>query len=230
MAHRPHPPARRRGGANAGAVKRVVVLISGRGSNLQALLQAELPGRIVAVISNDPAAAGLDFARRAGVSTAVVHHRDYAERTLFDQALAKVVDAHQPDLLVLAGFMRVLGSEFVTHYTGRIINIHPSLLPAFPGVHTHSRALAQGVRVHGATVHFVTPALDRGPIIVQAVVPVLSADDEHTLAARVLVQEHKILPQAVRWFLDGRLRVVDGRVTVDGIAARDQALISPEDQ
>jgi phosphoribosylglycinamide formyltransferase-1 len=210
-------------------VKRVVVLISGRGSNLQALLRAPLPGQIVAVLSNEPSAGGLDIARQAGVAAAVVRHRDFPDRESFDRALAAAVDAHRPDLLVLAGFMRILSDWFVARYAGRMLNIHPSLLPAFPGVHTHRRALAEGVRVHGATVHFVTPQLDHGPIIVQAAVPVRQGDDEQTLAARVLAQEHKILPQAVRWFLDGRLQIAGGRVTVDGADAGEQALISPEE-
>jgi phosphoribosylglycinamide formyltransferase-1 len=210
-------------------VKRVVVLISGRGSNLQALVQAPLPGQIAAVVSNEPAAGGLEIARQAGIATAVVHHRDFPDRDSFDRALAARVDAHAPDLVVLAGFMRILTDWFVAHYAGRLINVHPSLLPAFQGVHTHRRALAEGVRVHGATVHFVTPALDHGPIIVQAAVPVLQSDDEQALAARVLSQEHQILPRAVRWFLNGRLRIVDGRVQVDGAEAAPPALISPEE-
>jgi phosphoribosylglycinamide formyltransferase-1 len=210
-------------------VKQIVVLISGRGSNLQALLQAPLPGRIAAVVSNEPAAGGLDIAKRAGVYTAVVHHRDFPDRDSFDRALAAGIDAHAPDLVVLAGFMRILTDWFVTRYAERLINIHPSLLPAFQGVHTHRRALAEGVRVHGATAHFVTPALDHGPIIVQAAVPVLQGDDEQALAARVLAQEHKILPQAARWFLEGRLRVVDGHVLVDGARATPATLICPEE-
>jgi phosphoribosylglycinamide formyltransferase-1 len=210
-------------------VKRIVVLISGRGSNLQALLQAPLPGRIAAVVSNEPAAGGLDIAKRAGVQTAVVHHRDFPDRESFDRALCAGIDEHAPDLVVLAGFMRILTDWFVTRYAGRLINIHPSLLPAFQGVHTHRRALAEGVRVHGATVHFVTTALDHGPIIVQAAVPVLQGDDEQALAARVLAQEHKILPQAVRWFLEGRLRVAEGRVLVAGAGATPATLICPEE-
>lgn len=210
-------------------MKRIVVLISGRGSNLQALLQAPLPGRIAAVVSNEPAAGGLDIARHAGVQTALVHHRDFPDRESFDRALCAAIDAHAPDLVVLAGFMRILTDWFVTRYAGRLINIHPSLLPAFQGVHTHRRALAEGVRVHGATVHFVTAALDHGPIIVQAAVPVLDGDDEQALAVRVLTQEHKILPQAVRWFLEGRLHIADGRVLVDGARAAPAALICPEE-
>jgi phosphoribosylglycinamide formyltransferase-1 len=208
-------------------VKHVVVLISGRGSNLQALLAAPLPGRVAAVVSNEPAARGLDLARHAGVPTTVVPHREFADRLAFDRALAEAIDQHVPDLVVLAGFMRILTDWFVERYAGRLINIHPSLLPAFQGTHTHRRALDEGVRVHGATVHFVTPALDHGPIIVQAAVPVRQTDSEETLAARVLEQEHRILPQAVRWFLDGRLRLQGGRVLVEGPVTAPAALISP---
>ena len=209
-------------------MKHVVVLISGRGTNLQALLATTLPGRIAAVVSNEPAARGLDLARHAGVPTAVVPHRDFPDRQAFDHALAEAIDRNSPDLVVLAGFMRILTDWFVERYSGRLINIHPSLLPAFQGTDTHRRALEEGVRVHGATVHFVTPALDHGPIIVQAVVPVRQADSEETLAARVLEQEHHILPLAVRWFLEGRLRVDGNRVLIEGpVAAAPAALISP---
>jgi phosphoribosylglycinamide formyltransferase-1 len=209
-------------------VKQVVILISGRGSNMQALLQAPLPGRVAAVISNEPTARGLDLARLAGVPTTVVHHRDFPDRESFDRALAAAIDRHAPDLVVLAGFMRILTEWFVEHYRGRLINIHPSLLPAFQGVHTHRRALQEGVRVHGATVHFVTLALDHGPIIVQAAVPVLPDDTEEALAARVLEQEHRILPQAVRWFLEGRLQIECSRVRVEGVGREPAALICPE--
>jgi phosphoribosylglycinamide formyltransferase-1 len=209
-------------------VKRIVVLISGRGSNLQALLAAPLPGRIAAVVSNEPSARGLDLARSASVPTALVPHREFPDRPAFDRALADAVDRHAPDLVVLAGFMRILTGWFAERYAGRLINIHPSLLPAFQGTHTHRRALEEGVRVHGATVHFVTPTLDHGPIIVQAAVPVLQSDNEERLAARVLEQEHRILPQAVRWFLDGRLRVDGNRVLVDGLNGTGVALICPD--
>lgn len=189
-------------------MKSIVILVSGRGSNMQAIVDAAIPGvRIAAVVSNRPDAGGLAFAAARGIDTAVVDHKAHADRAAFDHALAECIDAFQPDLVVLAGFMRVLTDAFVRRYEGRLINIHPSLLPAFPGLHTHRRALEAGVRVHGATVHFVTPALDCGPIIIQAVVPVLQGDDEAHLAARVLVQEHRIYPQAVRWFVDGRLSV-----------------------
>lgn len=196
--------------AMAAGEKSVVILISGRGSNMEAMLRAQLPGRVAAVISNRPHAAGLAYARERGVATAVVDHRGFDSRQAFDAALAQEIDRHAPGLVVLAGFMRVLGDEFVRRFEGRLMNIHPSLLPAFPGLHTHRRALEAGVRLHGCTVHFVTPALDNGPIIIQAAVPVLPGDDEERLAARVLVQEHRIYPQAVRWFLEGRLQCTAG--------------------
>ena len=180
-------------------------------------MRAQIPGlRVAAVISNKADAAGLAFAAERGIATAVVAHRDFASRDAFDAALRQAIDGFAPDAVILAGFMRVLGEDFVTHYHGRLINIHPSLLPTFAGLHTHRRALAEGVRVHGATVHFVTPTLDSGPIIVQAAVPVLADDDEDRLAARVLVQEHRIFPQALRWWAADRMRLGDdGRVQVD---------------
>ena len=192
----------------------IVVLISGRGSNLRALVEAGLP--VHAVISNRAQAAGLDFARVRGIATRAIEHTAFASRELFEDALAAAIDAHAPRALLLAGFMRVLGAPFVQRYDGRMLNIHPSLLPAFPGLHTHARALAAGARVHGATVHFVTPVLDHGPIILQAAVPVVATDDEASLAKRVLAQEHRIYPLAVRWLLEGLLDVADGRVRVRG--------------
>jgi len=198
------------------AEKSLVILISGRGSNMEALLEAALPGRISAVISNEPAARGLETARKHGIPTAVVNHREYADRAAFDNALAAEIDRHRPDLVVLAGFMRVLTAPFIERYHGRLMNIHPSLLPAFPGLHTHRRALAEGAREHGCTMHFVTPVVDAGPIILQASVPVLKGDTEDVLAARVLKEEHRIYPQAVRGFLEGRIRLAaDGTVTVE---------------
>lgn len=195
---------------------------------MQALLDAQLPASIVAVISNVPHAAGLAAAQARGVETSVVAHADFADRSAFDRALADAIDRHTPDLVVLAGFMRVLSAEFVEHYGRRLLNMHPSLLPAFPGLDTHRRALAAGARIHGCTVHFVTPALDAGPIVAQAAVPVLPDDTEATLAARVLTQEHRIYPQAVRWFCEGRLRFdADGRVTVEGHTGGAGALVSP---
>lgn len=205
-------------------MKSIVILVSGRGSNMQAIVDAAIPGaRIAAVISNRPDASGLAFAAERGIETAVVDHKAYADRATFDQALAGCIDGYRPDLVVLAGFMRVLTDDFVRRYEGRLINIHPSLLPSFPGLHTHRRALEAGVRVHGATVHFVTATLDCGPIIVQAVVPVLPGDDEARLAARVLAQEHCIYPQAVRWFVDGRLSV-DGQGRVHLAGEGDHAM------
>lgn len=207
------------------AEKTIVILISGRGSNMEALLDARLPARIAAVISNNPAARGLVTARDRGIATAVVDHRAYPDRDGFDAALAAEIDRHSPDLVVLAGFMRILTEPFIGRYRGRLMNIHPSLLPAFPGLDTHRRALAAGARTHGCTVHFVTPQLDSGPIIVQAAVPVLPGDTEEKLAARVLAEEHRIYPQAVRWFCENRLRLGgDGAVTVEGVGA---ALASP---
>jgi phosphoribosylglycinamide formyltransferase-1 len=192
----------------------VVILISGRGSNMRALIEAGLP--VSAVISNRPLAEGLALAAARGVATRVVDHQKYETREAFDQALAGEIDRFAPRLVALAGFMRVLSPGFVARYRERLLNIHPSLLPAFPGLDTHRRALAAGVKVHGCTVHFVTPELDHGPIVVQAAVPVRADDDEATLAARVLKQEHVIYPRAVRWFLEGRLALGNGVVQVKG--------------
>ena len=198
---------------------------------MRSLIEARLAGaQIVAVISNRPQAAGLAYASSQGIATAVVDHQAYAGREAFDAALTRCIESFNPDLLVLAGFMRILGEPFVQRYEGRLLNIHPSLLPAFPGLDTHARAIAAGVRLHGATVHFVTPQLDQGPIVIQAAVPVMPDDDAQQLAARVLAQEHRIYPRAVQWFCDGRLRIQDGRVEIaalsDGCAA-DAALLVP---
>ncbi len=209
---------------------RVVVLISGRGSNLRALLQADLPVTFAAVISNRADAGGLAIAAAHGVPTQVLAHQAYADRAAYDDALAQAIDAHAPDLVVLAGFMRVLTADFVRRYHGRMINIHPALLPAFPGLNTHARALAAGVRVHGCTVHFVTPEVDAGPIIAQAAVPVRAGDDAQTLAARVLRQEHRLFPSVLRWFAQGRVSLTDdGGVTVrlDEDIDEDAALVAP---
>ena len=186
-------------------MKSIVILISGRGSNMEAILSAALPLTIKAVISNRPDAGGLATAAQRGVTTRVVDHMTYASREAFDAALATTIDALAPDYIVLAGFMRVLTEGFVERYARRMVNIHPSLLPAFPGLHTHRQALAAGVKIHGATVHFVTPRLDHGPIIVQAAVPVLPTDTEDALAQRVLAQEHRIYPQALRWLAEDRV-------------------------
>jgi phosphoribosylglycinamide formyltransferase-1 len=209
-------------------VKRIVILISGRGSNMQALLKAGLPAEVVAVISNEPRAAGLDIARQLGAATALVDHRQFPDRPSFELALSDTIARYDPHLVVLAGFMRVLTEAFVGRFAGRLINIHPSLLPAFPGTHTHRRALEEGVRIHGCTVHFVTPRLDSGPIIVQAAVPVLADDTEQTLAARVLQEEHRVLSEAVRWFLDGRLHVEGNHVVVAGPARYPKPITVPE--
>ncbi len=198
------------------AMKRIVILISGRGSNMEAILRAasaeHWPAQIVAVISNKAQAAGLATASAAGIAARVVEHVAYPDREKFDQSLSAVIDEYSPDLVVLAGFLRILTPEFVVRYHGRLLNIHPSLLPSFPGLDTHRRALESGVKFHGATVHFVTPELDHGPIIEQAVVPVLDTDTEDTLAARVLEQEHVIYPRAVRDFIEGRYVLIGGRV------------------
>jgi phosphoribosylglycinamide formyltransferase-1 len=208
-------------------MKKCVILISGRGSNMQAILRARLPLEIAAVLSNDETAAGLEIARAAGVRTAAVDHRGYANRAEFDARLAEEIDRHAPDLVVLAGFMRILGHAFVSHYAGRLINIHPSLLPAFPGLHTHRRALEAGVRLHGCTVHFVTAEVDHGPIIAQAAIPVLPGDDEDTLAARVLEQEHRIYPQALAWLARDAIALgADGKVSFPHSRA-EAALIAP---
>lgn len=189
-------------------MKNLVILISGRGSNMEAILRASAaehwPVKIAAVISNKADASGLKTAAAAGIATAVVEHKQYPDRASFDTALAKTIDEYSPDLVVLAGFMRILTPGFVEHYQGRLLNIHPSLLPSFPGLATHQQAIDAGVKFHGATVHFVTPVLDHGPIVEQAVVPVMEDDTEDTLAARVLQQEHIIYPRAVRDILEGR--------------------------
>ena len=192
----------------------IVVLISGRGSNMRALLDAGLP--VSAVISNRADAEGLSLAAARGVTTRVVEHRRHATREAFEAALAAEIDRSAPRLIALAGFMRILTPGFTARYAGRLLNIHPSLLPAFPGLRTHERALAAGVKVHGCTVHFVTAELDHGPIVVQAAVPVLADDDAAKLAARVLEQEHVVYPRAVRWFLDGQLDLRNGVVHVIG--------------
>jgi phosphoribosylglycinamide formyltransferase-1 len=206
-------------------LRRLIILISGRGSNMQALVQAcreeGWPAQIVAVIASRPDAAGLAWAGAQGLATAALNHKDFSSREAFDKALAQEIDRHEPDYILLAGFMRVLTPFFVNRYVGRIINIHPSLLPAFPGLHTHAQALAMGVQVHGCTVHFVTPALDEGPIIAQGCVPVLMGDTPDKLAARVLQVEHQVFPAAVRWLAEGRITLTPAnRVLVQGEPTR----------
>lgn len=196
----------------------VVVLISGRGSNMRSLVEAGVP--VSAVISNRADAAGVEFARSRSLPVAVVAHTAYPTRERFDDALAAEIDRYAPRLVALAGFMRILTPAFTRRYEGRLLNIHPSLLPAFAGLHTHARALEAGVRIHGCTVHFVTADLDHGPIVIQAAVPVIPDDDEDRLATRVLAQEHRIYPQAVRWFLEGKLAIEHGVVRVRDPGAR----------
>ncbi|MEJ0002944.1 MAG: phosphoribosylglycinamide formyltransferase [Pararobbsia sp.] len=199
-------------------MKNIVILISGRGSNMEAIVAAQIaerwPARVAAVISNKPGADGLAFAQSHGIPTAVVDYHEYPGREAFDAALQRCIDGFSPDLVVLAGFMRVLTDAFVEHYAGRMINIHPSLLPSFPGLKTHQRALEAGVKLHGATVHFVTAELDLGPIVLQGAVPVMADDDAEILRRRVLAIEHHIYPRAVRWFVEGRLSVAGGRASL----------------
>ena len=196
----------------------IVTLISGRGSNFEAIVKTAQNERwhvkFTGVIANHEAAKGLDFARSQGIPTFVIEHKEHATRESFDAALMDQIDALGADLVVLAGFMRILTPAFIRHFEGRLINIHPALLPAFPGLHTHERALEAGVKEHGATVHFVNEGVDEGPIICQASVPVLEGDDTEALAARVLAAEHQIYPRAVKWFLDGRLRIEGNQVTL----------------
>jgi phosphoribosylglycinamide formyltransferase-1 len=203
-------------------MRKIVILISGRGSNMQAIVAAarvqKWPARIVAVISNRADAPGLLFAESQGIATAVIESKGFASREAFDAALLAEISRHSPDLVVLAGFMRILTSEFVMHFAGRMVNVHPSLLPDFPGLATHRQALAAGVTRHGATVHFVTPTLDHGPIIAQAVVPVLSDDTEASLAGRVLEAEHLLYPAAIRAMIEGRVRLDDDLVSVSAPA------------
>jgi len=215
-------------------IKNIVVLISGRGTNLGAILRGAAdegwdvqPGaRVAAVVSNRADAAGLEIARAAGVAWHVVSHAEYGSREAFEEALARAIDVHAPALVVLAGFMRVLTPGFVDRYQGRLVNVHPSLLPLFPGLRTHRQALAAGVRIHGATVHFVSNDVDGGAIIAQAAVPVQPGDDETTLAERVLVQEHRLLPRAVRLVLEGRVRLDRGRVMLDGVGPNQLSLLA----
>ncbi len=197
----------------------VVVLISGSGSNLQAIIDAigaGLPAEIRAVFSNEPQAYGLTRAREAGIPAEVIDHRDYADRESFDRALMARIDHYQPALIVLAGFMRILSEDFVNHYRGRMLNIHPSLLPRYQGLNTHQRVLDAGDATHGVSVHFVTPELDGGPVILQAEIPVHADDDAGQLADRIHQQEHLIYPLVIRWFAEGRLQLDDDTVRLDG--------------
>ncbi|WP_020655062.1 phosphoribosylglycinamide formyltransferase [Massilia niastensis] len=209
-------------------MKNIVILISGRGSNMEAVVRAldaeQWPARIAAVISNKPEAKGLEFAQARGIPTAVVANKDFASRAEFDAALQETIDCFSPDLVVLAGFMRILTAPFVEHYAGRMLNIHPSLLPLFPGLGTHQQAIDAGVAEHGATVHFVTAELDHGPAVAQARVPVLPGDTEDTLAARVLIEEHKLYPTAVRLFVEDRLVIEDGNVRILDRAAEPTSI------
>ena len=214
-------------------MKSIVILISGRGSNMEAIVHAcqqeAWPARIAAVVSNKADASGLQFAASHGIATAVVDHKAFTSREAFDAELAKVIDGFAPDVVVLAGFMRILTEGFVRHFAGRLLNIHPSLLPAFPGLHTHQRAIDAGCKLAGATVHFVTPELDHGPIVAQAVVPVRVGDTAEQLAQRVLVQEHKMYPAAVRWLVQGELELTpDGRVLHRQQAPQLLGHVSPE--
>lgn len=209
-------------------MKSLVILISGRGSNMQALLEAEFEMDRITVISSNPNAEGLTIAQKYGIETIVLDHRTFPDREAFDAALAERIDACQPKLIALAGFMRILSDRFVHRFQGRLMNIHPSLLPAFPGLGTHARALQAGIKIHGCTVHFVTPQLDHGPIVIQAAIPVLPNDTEEILAARVLQQEHRIYPQAVRWFMEDRIKLSETHVEVMDSRVNETALYSPE--
>ena len=194
---------------------------------MQALIEARLPAKISAVISNRPSAPGLAIAKLHGIETAVVDQRSYPDRPAFDDALANTIETYRPDLIALAGFMHILDSSLVNRYQGKLLNIHPSLLPAFPGLFSHRRALQEGVKIHGCTVHFVTPQMDRGPIVIQAAIPVRPGDTEETLETRVLRQEHRIYPEAVRWFVEDRLELSDNGVYISRAELDDSVLYSP---
>ncbi|EPL9568440.1 phosphoribosylglycinamide formyltransferase [Providencia rettgeri] len=207
-------------------MKKIVVLISGSGSNLQSIIEGcqsgTIKGRIVAVVSNQSTAYGLVRAQQAGIPAAYLDAKTYANRQAYDAALLSLIEQYQPDLVVLAGFMRILSPEFVTHFTGKLLNIHPSLLPKYPGLHTHRKALENGDKEHGTSVHFVTEELDGGPVILQAKVPVFPEDTEEDLIERVKTQEHVIYPLVVQWFSDNRLTMVDGKAVLDGKALPQQ--------
>ena len=212
--------------------KSIVVLISGIGTNLQAIIDAVADGRInatiAAVISNREHAAGLERARAAGFTTHFIDPRRFSDRDAYDQQLIDCIDSHAPDLIVLAGYMRILGDAFIRHYAGRILNIHPSLLPALKGLHTHRRALEAGLKRHGASVHFVSNELDSGPVVIQAEAPVLAADTESSLAARVLEREHDIYPLAIGWFVDGRLEYSGDRILLDHKPLTEPLIWNPD--
>lgn len=208
-------------------MKNIVILISGRGSNMQAIVNAAIPNvRIAAVLSNSETAAGLAWAAERGIATDSLDHKNFPSRLAFDQAMMEKIDAYRPDLVVLAGFMRILTPEFCTRYQNRLLNIHPSILPAFPGLHTHERALEAGCRVAGCTIHFVTPELDCGPIVSQGIVPILDGDTPDDIAARVLTVEHRLFPQAVADFATGRLKIEGNRVLNTGRNAEGQTLLA----
>ncbi|HSD60616.1 MAG TPA: phosphoribosylglycinamide formyltransferase [Burkholderiales bacterium] len=208
-------------------MKRIVILISGRGSNMEAIVKARLPAEVARVVSSRADAPGLAAARALGAPVSVVDHREFASREAFDAALGAAIEAQRPDVVALAGFMRILTPDFVARFRGRMLNIHPSLLPAFPGLRTHARALEAGVRIHGCTAHFVTEQLDGGPIVIQAAVPVLPQDSAETLAARVLAEEHRIYPEAIRWVLEGRVSLAGERTEFQSVPAPAGGLVSP---
>ena len=208
-------------------MKNIVILISGRGSNMQAIVNAAIPdARIAAVLSNSTTAAGLAWAAERGIATESLNHKDFPSRLAFDQTMMEKIDVYQPDLVVLAGFMRILTPEFCAHYPNRLINIHPSILPSFTGLHTHERALEAGCRVAGCTIHFVPPELDCGPIISQGIVPILDGDTPDDIAARVLTVEHRLFPQAVADFVAGRLKIEGNRVFNSERNAEGQTLLA----
>ena len=208
-------------------MKNIVILISGRGSNMQAIVNAAIPdARIAAVLSNSTTAAGLAWAAERGIATESLNHKDFPSRLAFDQTMMEKIDVYQPDLVVLAGFMRILTPEFCAHYPNCLINIHPSILPSFTGLHTHERALEAGCRVAGCTIHFVTPELDCGPIISQGIVPILDGDTPDDIAARVLTVEHRLFPQAVADFVAGRLKIEGNRVFNSKRNAEGQTLLA----
>ena len=210
-------------------MKSGVILISGRGSNMRSIVEGESGLEVRAVIANRPGAGGLEWAQGRGLVTEVVDHTSFTSRDAFDTALGERIAAHDPDFIFLAGFMRILTPKFIERFPNRIVNIHPSLLPAFTGLHTHRRALAAGVKLHGATVHVVTPDLDSGPILAQAAVPVMRGDTEERLAARVLAAEHRIFPQVVRWLVEDRVRFDGGVVSIDGAGVEGDCITSPRD-